>query len=119
MDPNKICDVLLTYIKNSKLNFNLSETPFAVSINLKKSFIRDRNGAPKYPTSVFSDTSIQNVLDENKSLKSSIDQYEIDQDSFKTAIHDLDMKLQKAKVEIEDNFCEKNRFKQAKEDYLI
>ena len=78
MDPNKICDVLLTYIKNSKLNFNLSETPFAVSINLKKSFIRDRNGAPKYPTSGFSDTSIlngcqlseiQNVLDEKNPLK--------------------------------------------------
>ena len=112
MDPIKICDFLLSKIKNSNLNFALSETPFAVSICIKKSFIRDKNGSPKYPASNFSES--QTFLSEEiKSLKTTIAQYEIDQEASNQAIHDLDLKLQKAKVEIGDILLQRNQLKQA------
>ena len=44
MDPNQTCAMLLSYLKISNLNFSLSESPFAVTINVKKSFIIDKHG---------------------------------------------------------------------------
>ena len=44
MDPIKTCDRLLNCIKNSNLNFHLIETPFSLSISVRKSFIKDKNG---------------------------------------------------------------------------
>ena len=112
MDPAQISDILLTKIKKSNLNFNLSETPFAVSINIKKSFIRDKNGAPIYPSAGFSES--QNfALEENKALKIAIAQYQSEQEALEHATHNLSLKLEKAKVEIEDIMLEKNQLKEA------
>ena len=36
--PSTICDQILYLVKNSNLNFDLHETPFSLSLNLKKSF---------------------------------------------------------------------------------
>ena len=47
MDPNQTCEMLLQHLKNSNLNYNLSESPFSVTIHLKKSFIKDKNGIPR------------------------------------------------------------------------
>jgi hypothetical protein len=37
-------------IKKSNLNFSLSESPFSLSINIKKTFIRDKSGKPRAST---------------------------------------------------------------------
>ena len=57
MDPNQTCEVILTQMKRSNLNFSLVETPFGVKINIKKTFIRDQNGVPR--RSGISDQNIQ------------------------------------------------------------
>ena len=44
MSPSETCDVLLSYVKKSNLNFHISESPFSVTINIKKSFIINKNG---------------------------------------------------------------------------
>ena len=45
MDPAQTCELLLNSLKQSNLNFQLVESPFSVSIQIKKSFIREQNGA--------------------------------------------------------------------------
>ena len=44
MDPNQTCEFLLNQIKASNLNYTLEETPFSVTLSLKKTFIKDKNG---------------------------------------------------------------------------
>ena len=79
MDPIHICENLLYYIKSSNLNYSLNETPFTISINLKKTFIKDKNGHLKSPSfsgnpnltghNLGKRTNVDFVLEENKSLK--------------------------------------------------
>ena len=44
MDPAEAFNFLLDEIKRSNLNFHVFETPFTASIQIKKSFIKDRDG---------------------------------------------------------------------------
>ena len=46
MDANETCNTILNHLKKSNLNWNLVESPFSVTINLKKSFIKDKAGVP-------------------------------------------------------------------------
>ena len=45
MDAYQTSEVLLSYIKMSNLNFSLVESPFGVTITLKKSFIKNQDGS--------------------------------------------------------------------------
>ena len=83
MDPFKTCDLLLSQIKRSNLNYNLTESPFSVVISIKKTFIKEKNGALRFP--LFSEISHQNspvvktedqVLAENSSQKAIEARYE-------------------------------------------
>ena len=49
MDAFIICERLLCQLKASGLNYSLTETPFSVNITLKKSFVRNKSGATKFP----------------------------------------------------------------------
>ena len=40
MDAAGICDLLISSIKASNLNFYLSESPFQVQVTIKKSFVK-------------------------------------------------------------------------------
>ena len=40
---------MISNLKCSNLNFRLEETPFNVYLNIKKSFIRNKNGEILYP----------------------------------------------------------------------
>ena len=44
MDPVTACDLLISYLKKSNLNFQLVETPFAARIEIRKTFIKDKTG---------------------------------------------------------------------------
>ena len=116
MDPTKICDNLLSYIKQSNLNFSLSETPFSVSICLRKTFIKDRNGVTLSPIAGMPFSGhFGEVIDENQALKAAITHHEKEQDSLKDAMHELDIKLQKAKVEIEEISFNNNQLMKTKD----
>ena len=45
MDANQTCDLLLSYIKKSNLNWSITESPFSVSVTLKKTFIKNKDGS--------------------------------------------------------------------------
>ena len=45
MDATHICDQVLSVIKESGLNFKITETAFFANITIKKTMIRDKNGA--------------------------------------------------------------------------
>ena len=74
MDANQACDVLVSHLKLSNLNWNLVESPFSLTINLKKSFIKDREGNPR--ASGFSkhcdDQKVNKLEEENKSLRKAL-----------------------------------------------
>ena len=125
MDPFQTCDNLLNCVKSSNLNFSLSETPFAVSISLKKTFVRDKTGALKTPSPNFhcchfnKPTNIDGnqiflLETANEALKANVVQHKTELDAFREANHELDLNLQKAKVEILDIMSEKNQLVQAK-----
>ena len=45
MDAKQTCEHLLSYIKKSNLNWSIIESPFTVTVTLKKSFIRNKDGS--------------------------------------------------------------------------
>ena len=47
MEAKSVCEKLLSSIKNSGLNFVLTETPFSVNIVLKKTFTKTKESGPK------------------------------------------------------------------------
>ena len=47
MDAYEISDFILSVIKKSNLNFSLSESPFSVSIDIKKTFITNKDGSTR------------------------------------------------------------------------
>ena len=71
IDLSQTCDLLLSYVKKSNLNFSLNESPFAVSISIKKTYVKDKNGTLRQP--LFGIDNVvkkenQNTLEENRSL---------------------------------------------------
>jgi hypothetical protein len=49
MDALQTSDFILNVIRKSNLNFSISESPFSVSITMKKTFIKEKNGTPRTP----------------------------------------------------------------------
>ena len=80
MDPVSTCDLLLYYLKQSNLNFHLSESPFSAFIEIKKTFIRNKNGSyrtsdlPDYTSKEKKVSEAENdaLIEENKSLKTQL-----------------------------------------------
>ena len=76
MDASQTCDILVNHLKMSNLNWNLVESPFSVTISVKKSFVKDKFGQPQ--TSGLSSQNVdQEELNqlrrENKSLQKALD----------------------------------------------
>ena len=49
MDASHVADVIVSSVKKSKLNFHITELPFSLLINLRKTFIKDKNGNSLLP----------------------------------------------------------------------
>ena len=92
MDPNQTCDLLLSYLKKSNLNFSLSESPFAATIYLKKSFIVDKHGVSR--TSGITEQPVSEV---DIALKKIVTGQQIEIVNYQHALNNLGMNLEKAK----------------------
>ena len=92
MDPNQTCEVIVTHLKKSNLNFSLFESPFGVKINIKKTFIRDQNGVPR--TSGISDRNFH-LLEENQTLRNIASDQSTEIVNYQHAVHTLGLKLEK------------------------
>jgi hypothetical protein len=49
MDANQTSELLLSCIRKSNLNFNISESPFSLTVTRKKSFIKNKDGTVRRP----------------------------------------------------------------------
>ena len=49
MDASQTCDQVLQFLNSSNLNYFLSESAFSVSIEIKKTFIINKDGSPRSP----------------------------------------------------------------------
>ena len=115
MDASQTSDLLITYVKKSNLNFSLNESPFAFSISIKKTFIKDKDGKPRNSQLAEFEQQHPWIQDQNKYLQAVAGDLESDQEAFKHTISDLGMKLQKSKTEIADLMAEVNCAVKAKE----
>ena len=79
MDPTQSCEYILASLKKSNLNFHLSESPFSLSIQIKKSFIKDQNGVPR-SSGIESDKN--QLSEKNKALKDEIETLETKMSRF-------------------------------------
>ena len=68
MDASQTSDFILSFIRKSNLNFSLTEFPFYVSIMLKKSFIKNKDGSSRSPTL---ENNSNNFEDSQQVLKNS------------------------------------------------
>ena len=112
MDPNQTCEMILSYLKRSNLNFSLVESPFGMKIVIKKSFIKDMNGISR--TSGISHQNVQ-LLEENNYLRNIISDQFNEIVNYQHAVHGLSISLEKAKVEITELLAQKNKMVIAKE----
>ena len=98
MDASQTCDILLCHLKMSNLNWNLVESPFSVTISVKKSFVKDKFGQPQ--TSGLSSQNVdQEELNqlrrENKSLQEALDRVG---QNYLEAMKKLEVKEEKLKL---------------------
>ena len=47
MDAIRAAEVIIACVKNSNLNFQIQELPFSLQINIRKTFIKHKNGDAK------------------------------------------------------------------------
>ena len=71
MDAYQTFELVLSCVKNSNLNFLLNESPFAASITIKKSFIKNQDGSVR-AANISTSIPRDNVLVNEKVLKSEI-----------------------------------------------
>ena len=118
MDPFLVCDQLINYVKESGLNFCLYESPFGVTLNVKKSFIKGKDGNVVIPKHSFfhydSRTEKKTYVKEIEALNCTIADLEANQGTLNNTIENLDKKLQESKGEIVDLLFEKNEAVKAK-----
>ena len=96
-DANDAVDAIIHSVKKSHLNFYIQESPFSLLINLRKTFIKNKNGDPLMPPP--SDTSdddineqkikAENLKQENSRISESMGQIEAEFKVIRDALHSL------------------------------
>ena len=102
-NPAETCDIILSYVKRSNLNFQLTESPFAVNIAIKKSFIRDKSGLERHPCfdkiAVGMKHENQSLVALNCALETSLYNKDAEMEALKKTISELEMKIENLQVE--------------------
>ena len=108
MDAYQTFELVLSCVKNSNLNFLLSESPFSASITIRKSFIKNKNGCARHPN-ISASSPQEQVIEENKmlnnevnSLKDTIKQHEGEINSLRNTITELENDYKDKETEVGD-----------------
>lgn len=119
MDPFSVCDILTNHVKMSGLNFVMTESPFNINIQIKKSFIKMKDGSLKFPliSKFTQQENYSSLVEENNSLKHAVAQFESEHDSLKETLDELHIKLQKSKVDISALLSDKDELVKAREAF--
>ena len=98
MDANYAANIVISSVKKSNLNFYIRESPFSLEINLRKTFIKNKNGKVlQLPTSELTNDNTKEhrlKLEEN-----SLEKLESELNKTRNALHELRVELEKAKTE--------------------
>ena len=114
----KTANVIISCVKASNLNYQIQESTFSLLINLRKTFIKDKNGDDLQPSSdcIEGETvrlrlqlKVENLVEENSSIRSHLDLLEVQLHDANEALHDVSIKLEKSKIEAAEVLFEKNR----------
>ena len=100
MDANQTNVLLLNIIRKSNLNFNIQESPFSITVTLRKSFIKEKNGSLRCSGLETLKTSMQNEKD---FLTKNKDPATMAQNSFPPNFANIPTK-------INENFVQNNTF---------
>ena len=66
METDNAVNVVLSSVKKSNLNFYIQESPFSLCINLRKSFIKNKDGKILYPPR--SDATTGDAIKQNEKV---------------------------------------------------
>ena len=103
MDANYAADDIISAVKKSNLNFYIQESPFSLFINLRKSFIKNKNGnIIRTPDSGTNDDTMEQIkkLEQEKcKLSDSVEHLEVELNVTKKALHEMRVEFEKVKSE--------------------
>ena len=111
MDANQACDIVVNTVKASSLNFLLQESPFAITINIKKTFIKNQSGIKSNPDIYKFSCFKCNATAENYPVKDTTvsENDEKHRDVLDKTIQELSNKLEKATKELSEVMEDKEK----------
>ena len=106
MDASKVADLIINFVKKSNLNFCIQESPFSLCINIRKSFIKNKDGKNLEPSRdiLFNNNEVTTTekvkLEEEKLfLKDSNERLKQELQKYYEKVQDLNIKLDKSEKE--------------------
>ena len=119
MDAKQTSETILSYIKKSNLNYFAQESPFSVTINIRKTFIKDQDGILLSPEEDFTDIKYLNAENEflkndNYTLKSTLIHCNTEKDALEKALHEMSIKPEKSKIELSETFAKTQQISKVK-----
>ena len=110
METDKAVNVVLSSVKKSNLNFYIQESPFSLYINLRKTFIKNKEGNILYPPC--SDTTTDDTIKqkeevaklekENCNLRDTVGQLEAELNETRNALHKSNNKLENINKDVKN-----------------
>jgi hypothetical protein len=116
MDAREVCEIMISNLKCSNLNFCLEETPFNVYLNIKKSFVKNKNGEILYPPHVQSGDQQNEWKCNPENSNARVKQLEAENEGLNDALKEISDELEKAKIATADLMKEKHMAIKAKEN---
>ena len=108
-NPHQVCENLLLQVKNSKLNFHLSETPFSVTLSSRKRFLKDLSSTSTQEISLSASDRSDNdatISEENKTLRELIETKESEIKALRDTVDILENKVSNAETNLLKHFKE-------------
>ena len=97
MNASQTCEILISDLKMSNLNYSLCESPFGVNIEVKKSFIKEKDGTVR-SSGIIHDTKI--LLNENQTLSMALAKQCYDHQNLLKLNWESRMELERVKAEV-------------------
>ena len=95
MDANNVADMMVSAVKKSNLNFIIQESPFSLNVNIRKSFIKNKDGCSvSSPVSIIENSSKIQEASERQKMK--LEKLELENSSLSNALKKLKVQLQEA-----------------------
>ena len=89
MDANTAVDMIVSTVKNSNLNFFVQESPFSLQINIRKTFIKNKDGTILQPI-IKQNVKIANLEQENSSLNDLVKRLQAELFETRDSLHKLE-----------------------------